>query len=116
MARELKAHLVVGYEEPAQPKPFNCAAIVGLDGRVKGTHRKIHPFLGERQGMQCGCEATAFPTDLGKVGMEICFDSCYPEVTRRIQERAERIRQEIVQEHGIVNVAVDLIREGRDEE
>jgi apolipoprotein N-acyltransferase len=91
LARELKAHLVVGYEEPAQPKPFNCAAIVGPDGRVKGVHRKIHPFLGERQGMQCGSAATAFPTGLGKIGMEICFDSCYPEVTRRIVRAGARI-------------------------
>jgi apolipoprotein N-acyltransferase len=91
LARELKTHLIVGYEEPAQPKPFNCAAIVAPDGRVKGIHRKIHPFLGERQGIQCGSAATAFRTDLGKMGMEICFDSCYPEVTRRIVRAGARI-------------------------
>ncbi len=39
-----------------------------------------------------------------------------PELIRRVTERAEQARQEILREHGVLNVAVDLIREGRDEE
>lgn len=35
---------------------------------------------------------------------------------QRIGEQTARIRQEIIAEHGILDVAVDLIREGRDEE
>lgn len=38
------------------------------------------------------------------------------EFEKRIGEQTEKIRQEILAEHGILNVAVDLIREGRDEE
>ena len=38
-----------------------------------------------------GWQATAFNTKLGKVGMEICFDGCYPEVTRRIVRAGARI-------------------------
>jgi hypothetical protein len=39
-----------------------------------------------------------------------------PAVARRVQERSERITQEIYERHGLLNVAVDLIREARDEE
>jgi hypothetical protein len=35
---------------------------------------------------------------------------------KRIGEQTEKIRQEILAEHGVRNVAVGLIREGRDEE
>jgi hypothetical protein len=35
---------------------------------------------------------------------------------QRIGAQTEKIRQEILAEHGVLNVAVDLIREGRDEE
>jgi hypothetical protein len=35
---------------------------------------------------------------------------------KRVGEQTEKIRQEILAEHGILIVAVDLIREGRDEE
>jgi hypothetical protein len=38
-----------------------------------------------------------------------------PAVEGRVQKRAEKIRQEVLTKHGVVNVAVDLIREGRDE-
>ncbi len=38
-----------------------------------------------------------------------------PAVARRVQERARAVREEILEKHGIVNVAVDLIRETRDE-
>lgn len=34
---------------------------------------------------------------------------------KRIGEQTEKIRQEVFVQHGVLNVAVDLIREGRDE-
>ncbi len=39
-----------------------------------------------------------------------------PEFVRRIAAEAKRIREEVLAKHGVLNVAVDLIREGRDEE
>ena len=37
-----------------------------------------------------------------------------PEVVRRIRERAERIREEIQQKHGVLDIGVPAIRELRD--
>jgi hypothetical protein len=39
-----------------------------------------------------------------------------PDVYRRIRERAEIITEELRKQHGEMNIAVDLIREVRDEE
>ena len=39
-----------------------------------------------------------------------------PEVARRVRERSERVRQEIFDRHGVVNVGADIIREMRDAE
>jgi hypothetical protein len=39
-----------------------------------------------------------------------------PAIERRIRERGERIAQEILEKHGVQNIAVELIREVRDEE
>ncbi len=39
-----------------------------------------------------------------------------PEVTRRACERMDRMREELRRQYGEMNVAVDLIREVRDEE
>jgi hypothetical protein len=39
-----------------------------------------------------------------------------PEVERRVRERSRKIRQNLRDRHGVLNVAVDLIREIRNEE
>jgi hypothetical protein len=38
-----------------------------------------------------------------------------PELIRRVQDRAEMVRRKIREDHGVVEWAVDLIREARDE-
>jgi hypothetical protein len=38
-----------------------------------------------------------------------------PELRRRIGARAEKVRQEILEKHGVVEWAVDMIRDARDE-
>jgi hypothetical protein len=37
-----------------------------------------------------------------------------PEITRRVRDRAERIREEIRQQHGVLDIGVPAIRELRD--
>lgn len=39
-----------------------------------------------------------------------------PETYHRIRERGEHLTEEIRQKHGVIDMAVDLIREGREEE
>jgi hypothetical protein len=38
-----------------------------------------------------------------------------PDLRRRITERAEKVRREMLAKHGVTNMAVDMIREARDE-
>ena len=39
-----------------------------------------------------------------------------PDLLKRIRERSEQATREVFEKHGLLDVAVDLIREGRDEE
>ncbi len=39
-----------------------------------------------------------------------------PDLLKRIRGRSEQATREVFEKHGILNVAVELIREGRDEE
>lgn len=39
-----------------------------------------------------------------------------PELLRRVYERSAKVRQEILDKHGVLDVAVDILREIRDEE
>lgn len=91
LARRTGAYLVVGYSDGHQPRPYNCAALVDPQGRTLGVHHKMHLFMGERQVVEAGRSARAFPSPLGRVGMEICFDSLYTGVTRQIARDGAQI-------------------------
>ena len=84
LARQTGSSLVVGFSDDSRPRPFNCAGFIGPDGTVWGVHHKIHLYLGESQTVQRGGTPAAHATPLGRVGMEVCFDSCYTRVTRQI--------------------------------
>jgi hypothetical protein len=62
-------------------------------------------------------ELTASSADLQEVAKQaargIVRDA---ELVRRVRERSARIRQRLLRDRGIRDLAVDLIREGRDEE
>ena len=84
LARQLQAALVVGYSDDTRPKPFNCAAYLAPDGDVLSpAHHKIHLYLSERETNQPGYSATVVETPQGRIGLEICFDSCYTNTTRQ---------------------------------
>lgn len=91
LARQTHAYLVVGYSDNAQPRPHNCAALIGPDGRTLGVHHKMRLFLGERNVVQAGQQARAFPAPLGQIGVEICFDSLYTNVTRQLARSGAQI-------------------------
>jgi len=92
LARQLQTALVVGYSDDARPKPFNCAAFLAPDGTVLGpAHHKIHLYLSERETNQPGHAATVVSTGHGKIGLEICFDSCYTDTTRQEVRQGARL-------------------------
>lgn len=82
LARRIDASLVVGYNDDQQPKQHNCAAWLSPDGNVLGVHHKEHLYLGESETIQPGHGGEAFDTPVGRVGLEVCFDSNYDQLTR----------------------------------
>ncbi|WP_439679373.1 carbon-nitrogen hydrolase family protein [Embleya sp. MST-111070] len=87
-ARELGVHLVWGtYERgAARGEVYNSSVLAGPDGQVLGVYRKTHPFgpeLRSRGGwVTPGEHVSVVETDLGRIGMIICFDGDYPELSR----------------------------------
>jgi predicted amidohydrolase len=65
----------------------NAAVLVGPDGLI-GTYRKTHlPFLGVDRFVTPGDALPVFDTPLGRIGIEICYDLRFPEVTRTLALR-----------------------------
>jgi predicted amidohydrolase len=87
-ARRLGIHVVFGtYERgPERGVVYNTAALIGPDGDLLGAYRKTHLFCGEdRSGggwVTPGDRAVVVETELAKIGLIICFDGDYPELSR----------------------------------
>ena len=62
---------------------YNVACLCHRDGRID-RQAKLHPTPGEKQewDMQGGSRLRAFDTDVGRVGMLICYDVEFPELPR----------------------------------
>ena len=87
-ARECGIHLCVGtYERGAtRGVVYNAAVLIGPSGDVLGVYRKTHPFCSEIVSgggwVTPGDTVTVCETELGRIGMIVCFDGDYPELSR----------------------------------
>ena len=88
VAAELGIHLVVGtYERGPSPEVVhNSSVLIDPAGEVLGIYRKTHPFCTEAVSgggwVTPGDTVTVCDTELGRIGMIICFDGDYPELSR----------------------------------
>ena len=71
---------------------YTVAYLLRRDGS-RDEQRKIHIPPGERRwwGMTGGTKLKAFDTDCGKVGILICYDSEFPELSRLLAEQGMQI-------------------------
>jgi predicted amidohydrolase len=80
----LGMYAVCGLLERDGDRLRNAAVLVAPEGLV-GTYRKTHlPFLGVDRFTTPGDELHVWDTALGRIGVEICYDLRFPEVTRTL--------------------------------
>lgn len=88
VARDLGVYVVLGtYERgPERGVVYNASVLIDRTGEVLGVYRKTHPFCTEHVDgggwVTPGSTVTVCDTDLGRIGMIICFDGDYPELSR----------------------------------
>lgn len=87
-ARRLGIHLVWGtYRRGDEPGVVhNTAVLAGPSGDLLGVYRKTHPFCTERRSrggwVTPGDDVCVVPTELGRIGLMVCFDGDFPELAR----------------------------------
>jgi predicted amidohydrolase len=83
-ARRLGVHVVhCTYERGAERGVvYNSAVLIGPGGDILGAYRKTHLFPGETQWVTPGESVTVVDTELGRIGLTVCFDGDFPELFR----------------------------------
>lgn len=89
--RRLDVWVVCGLLERDSDQLRNAAVLVGPNG-LTGTYWKTHlPFLGVDRFVEPGDELNVYDTPLGRIGLEICYDLRFPEVTRTLALKGAEI-------------------------
>lgn len=92
LAREHKLHIVVSLYERAGDAVYNAAVLIGPDGGLIGTYRKMCLPPGEAEsGVTPGNDYPVFDTKFGRVGMMVCYDGFFPEVARELSNRGAEV-------------------------
>jgi deaminated glutathione amidase len=74
-------------------KTANTSALIADDGSLVAVYRKIHLFdvaipdgarYAESEGVVPGDKVVVAPTQLGRIGLTVCYDLRFPELYRRL--------------------------------
>ncbi len=83
-----------------QGQIYNTAYVFDREGNQIAKHRKVHLFDIEVEGGQCfkesdtltaGDQCTVFETEFGKMGICICFDCRFPELSRLMVQQGAKV-------------------------
>jgi predicted amidohydrolase len=92
LAKRYNLYIAAGLVERAGYKIYAVAVLIGPDGKLQGKYRKTSLTAGEREmGLAPGDSYPVFPTRFGKVGLMVCYDGFFPEVTRHLAENGAEV-------------------------
>jgi deaminated glutathione amidase len=96
LARDLRVHIVAGSileRVPGQDKVFNTSTVFNQQGELIARYRKLHLFdvdipgqvsIRESDTRVRGAETVIVRTDIGVIGLSVCYDLRFPELYRRL--------------------------------
>lgn len=85
IAATFRIHLIAGLSEAHAQIPgvvYNSAVLLGPDGALIGVQRKIHIPGEEKHYFAPGSAIETFDTALGRIAIQICYDTYHPEMAR----------------------------------
>jgi predicted amidohydrolase len=97
LAKETNMHIIFGMPElsaKTRGTIYNTAVLVGPKGPI-GKYRKMylptHSVFEEKRYFRPGYELAVFQTELGNIGLTICYDIFFPEVFRLVRLKGAQL-------------------------
>jgi predicted amidohydrolase len=92
LAKQFNLYIVMGLTEREGHLLYNTAVLIGPDGTLAGKYRKMVLTSREaRSGLTPGNDYPVFDTRFGKLGIMICYDTFFPEVSRELVNRGAEV-------------------------
>jgi len=86
LCKENEIYVVLSFPEDGQDGNYYISsALIDNQGEVLGVYRKVHLFDTEKNYFQPGSNFEVIDTPLGSIGMMICFDVEFPEISRALK-------------------------------
>lgn len=83
-AKKHKMYIVAGLLLTIDNKTYNCAVLFDSMGKIVGIHKKVHLPAGEERNVAHGDKFEVFHTEIGNIGMLVCWDMQFPEAVREL--------------------------------
>lgn len=97
IAKKESIYIVFGMPEQSEKAHavlYNTAVFLGPDGII-GKYRKMHlpthSVFEEKRYFRLGYEAPVFETEIGKMGLTICYDIFFPEIFRLLRLKGSQL-------------------------
>ncbi|MBN2229276.1 MAG: hypothetical protein JW779_06740 [Candidatus Thorarchaeota archaeon] len=84
IAKKHEAYVFGTGIEKSEKRYYNTLAAATPSGEILGTYRKIHPFQEEHDVFDGGTKIVLMDCGGIKVGVQICYDIRFPEVSRKL--------------------------------
>jgi len=97
IAKKENIHIVFGMPEQSEKAHavlYNTAVLLGPDGLIgkyRKTHLPTHSVFEEKRYFRLGYEAPVFETEIGKIGLTICYDMFFPEISRLLRLKGSQL-------------------------
>jgi predicted amidohydrolase len=97
IAKKENMHIVFGMPEQSEKAHavlYNTAVLLGPDGLIskyRKMHLPTHSVFEEKRYFRLGYEAPVFETEIGKIGLTICYDIFFPEISRLLRLKGSQL-------------------------
>jgi len=92
LAEEHGLYIVMGtMVERDGENNYNTSVLIDDSGKILGKYRKIRLWVPEKLYLDNGNETPIFRTRFGKIGITICWDVAFPEITKEMAMKGAKM-------------------------